>query len=190
MRNYQRLVAIAVDQQGLVTSAEAAAVGIPRVILVQMARRGTLESVARGIYRIPELAGNPLAQYREALLLWPGSVLSHETALLLHDVCDVNPREIHVTVPKGTRIRKSLPTWLTIHYGTLAPEDVSAHDGLAITTPARSIIDAIDDDLGDRFVEQAVETARRRNLLTTREEQLIELARAVDREAQLSRALA
>jgi predicted transcriptional regulator of viral defense system len=169
MNRYRQLVAIAADHHGLVTSADAAAEGVQRVLLVQMARRGILEKVARGVYRVPELAGDPLAQYQEALLLLPGAVLSHETALDLNDLCDVNPRQIHVTVVPGTRVRKTLPKWLAVHH---------------------AIIDGIAAALGDRFVDQAIATARERNLLTTREERRVELARTMDRTRQLQNALA
>jgi len=189
MNRYRQLVAIAADQHGLVTSADAAAEGVQRVLLVQMAKRGVLEKVARGVYRVPELAGDPLAQYQEALLMLPGAVLSHETALDLYDLCDVNPRQVHVTVVAGTRIRRTLPEWLAVHRGPLEPEDVSGYQGLAIVTPARAIVDGITTALGDRFVDQAIGTARERNLLTTREEQGVELARAMERAQQLQRAL-
>ena len=190
MNRYRQLVAIAADHHGLVTSAAAAAAGVQPVLLVQMAKRGVLEKVARGIYRVPELAGDPLDQYQEALLLLPGAVLSHETALDIHDLCDVNPRQIHVTVVAGTRVRKTLPYWLAVHYGPLEPEDVTGHEGLAIVTPARAIVDGITAALGDRFVDQAIATARERNLLTTREEQRVELARTMERTRQLRKALA
>jgi hypothetical protein len=51
--------------------------------------------------------------------------------------------------------------------------DVTDHEGLPVVTPARAIIDAIRDNLGPRFVEQALDTARRRNLLTTPEERRV-----------------
>ena len=190
MNRYRQLVAIAAGQHGLVTSADAAADGVQRVLLVQMARRGVLEKVDRGIYRVPELAGDPLAQYQEALFLLPGAVLSHETALDIHDLCDVNPRQVHVTVVAGTRVRKTLPKWLAVHLGPLDPEDVTGHEGLAIVTPARAILDGITAALGDRFVDQAIATARERNLLTTRDEQKVELARTTKRTRQLREALA
>ena len=189
MNRYRQLVAIAAGQHGLVTSAAAASEGVQPVLLVQMAKRGVLEKVARGVYRIPELAGDPLDQYQEALLLLPGAVLSHETALDLHDLCDVNPRQVHVTVITGTRIRKALPEWLAVHHGPLEPEEVTGHEGLAIVTPARAIVDGITAALGDRFVDQAIGIARERNLLTTREEQGVELARTMERARRLQKAL-
>ena len=189
MNRYRQLVAIAAGQHGLVTSAAAAAEGVQPVLLVQMAKRGVLEKVARGVYRVPELAGDPLDQYQEALLLLPGAVLSHETALDLHDLCDVNPRQVHVTVIAGTRIRKTLPEWLAVHHGPLEPEEVTGHEGLAIVTPARAIVDGITTALGDRYVDQAIGIARERNLLTTREEQGVELARTMERARRLQKAL-
>ena len=82
-----------------------------------------------------------------------------------------------------------LPEWLAVHRGPLEPEDVTGHQGLAIATPARAIVDGITSALGDRFVDQAIETAHERNLLTTREEQRVELARTVERARQLQIAL-
>jgi len=152
--------------------------------LVMLARRGSIEHVGRGIYRFPELAGDQLAQYQEALVRFPGAVLTHDTALLLHDLADVNPRRVHVTLSKAFRARKAIPAWMEIHRADIGPADVTDHDGLAIATPARAIIDAIEADLGQRFVDQAIETARRRNLMTSREEQAVEQALATRSLAQ------
>lgn len=43
----------AVDDFGLITSAEARELGVSNTELVQLARRGKLQRVARGIYRMP-----------------------------------------------------------------------------------------------------------------------------------------
>lgn len=184
MTLYRRLLPHAADQHGLVTTEDAREEGGTLMALVMLARRGALEHVDRGIYRVPELAGDRLGQYQEALLRFPGAVLTHDTALDLHDLADVNPRRVHVTLPKGFRARKEVPPWLEIHRAGLAPADVTYHEGLAIATPARAIIDAIHADLGQRFVGQAIENARRRNLLTTREERAVEQALAARRGEQ------
>jgi len=72
-----------------------------------MARRGTLERRGFGIYAIPQLIADRLGQYQEALLSVrePGA-LTHDTALDLHDLCDINPVKVHVTVAPGTRLRR------------------------------------------------------------------------------------
>lgn len=187
MTLFRRLLPRAADQHGLLTPTDALAEGGTRMALVMLARRGTLERITRGIYRVPELAGDHLEQYQEALLRFPAGVLSHDTALDLHELCDINPAKVHITVPARLRIRGEVPAWLTIHRGTLAEHEVTRLDGLAIVTPARAIIDGIEANVGARFVDEAREAARRRNLLTTREQQAVEKAFLTQRLGQLIR---
>lgn len=183
MTLFRRLFARAADQHGYITAKDAVEEGGTRMALVMLAQRGTIEHIDRGLYRVPELAGDPLAQYQEALLRLPGAVLSHDTALEVADLADVNPRKVHVTMAKGYRLRKAIPAWIVLHQGELNQGDVTEHEGLDIVTPARAIIDAIEDHLGERFVEQALATARKRNLLTTPEEKRIERVLARQRDA-------
>lgn len=173
MTLYHRLAAIAADQHGYVTVGDARDVGGTPMALLMLAKRGTLEHVDHGLYRFPDIATGPLAQLQEAVLRLPGAVLSHDTALDLMGLADVNPRKVHVTTPRGYRIRKHLPPWLAVHNDPLDAVDITDHDGLPVVTPARAIIDAITDHVGPRFVDQALETARRRNLLTTPEEERV-----------------
>ena len=181
MSLHRALLPLASEKHGLVTPADALAAGGTRMALVMLARRGVLERLAYGIYRVTDLAGDPLEQHQEALLRFPSGVLSHATALDLHQLCDINPATIHVTVPRRVRIRVEVPRWLTLHRGDLGDDDVTWHDGLAIVTPARAIIDGIEANAGARFVDEAVETARRQNLLTTREQQAVEKALLIQR---------
>lgn len=180
---FRRLFARAARQHGYVTTEDARAEGGTPMALVMLARRGVLDHVDYGIYRVPELRTDPLSQYQEALLRLRGGVLSHETALELQDLADVNPRRIHVTVPPEYRIRKQIPNWIAVHHGALRPGDVTGHEGLEVVTPAQAIVDAIGGHLGERFVTQALETARERNLLTTPEERRIKAALSSQRAA-------
>ncbi len=188
MTLYRALLPRATDQHGLVTPADAAEVGGTGLLLVQMTRRGVLERVARGIYRVPELAGDPLEQHQEALLRFPGAVLSHDTALDLHDLCDINPATIHITAPGRLRIRSEVPRWLTVHRGVLADADLTTYQGLAIVTPARAIIEGIETNVGQRFIDEARCAAAQRRLLSTREEQAVERALVAQRLHQLDAA--
>ncbi len=183
MTLFRRIFARAADQHGYVTAEDALAEGGTPMALVMLAHRGTIEHVDRGLYRVRELGGDPMAQYQEALLRLPGAVLSHDTALEIENLADVNPRKVHVTMPKGYRLRKAIPAWIAVHQGEIGPAEVTEHDGLDIVTPVRAIIDAIEDDLGDRFVEQAFVTARKRNLLTTLDEKRIRRVQARHRGA-------
>ena len=187
MNLYRLILPRAVEQHGLVTPADALAVGATRMGLVFLERRGIIERLAHGVYRIPELAGDRLEQHQEALLRFPGAVLSHDTALDLHELCDINPMQIHVTVTRRLRIRKEVPAWLAVHRRDLPEAEITWHEGLAIVTPARAILDGIETDVGQRFVDEALDAARRRNLLWTRDERAIELSLLNQRVHQLQR---
>ena len=151
-----------------------------------MVHRGTLERMGFGIYRVPQLAGDQLAQYQDALLrVRNDAALTHETALDLHDLCDINPTLVHVTVAPGTRLRRRLPDWLVVHRGRLEALDVTWHEGLRIATPARAILDGIAAHIGDRFIDQAVAAGRGRGLLGPADLRRIEIAMARARLAAL-----
>src|SRR5206468_2010976 len=82
---YNQLVDIALDQYGFVTPADAREIDIDPHRLIEMARRGVIERVDHGLYRVPVVARTGLDQLMQATL-WPRKlgVLSNETALDLH----------------------------------------------------------------------------------------------------------
>lgn len=165
-RIYNALAEIAVDQYGYVTVRDAERQGVDPHRLVEMARRGTIERVAHGLYRMPVIAPTGLEQLMEATL-WPREqgVLSHETALDLHELCDVNPAKIHVTVPQAHRITRDVPGAYVIHHRDLVAEETTRHEGIAVVTPTRAILDGIEVHLRGDLLNQAFETARGRGLI-------------------------
>lgn len=175
-RAYTTLFDLAADRYGYVTQEDAVAEGFTPQALDAMARRGVAERVGWGLYRFNAFPADLLAQYMEATL-WPrpaAGVLSHDTALDLHDLCDVNPGKLHVTVPKRWRTNRAVPKLYVLHRRDLAPQDVTYHEGIHIVTPARAILDGIEENLRGDLVEQAIETARRRGLLAPAELKRIE----------------
>jgi predicted transcriptional regulator of viral defense system len=175
---YNRLFEVAASQYGYVTVADARALGAPVERLSTMAARGTLVHVSSGVYRFPAFPVSRLDQFMEATL-WPhdGGVLSHATALDLHELCDVNPAEIHVTVGPRFRTNREVPPVLRLHRRALAERDVMTHEGLTIVTPRRAILDGIEQHLGDELIDQAIEAARGRGAIRTRDVAEIETAR-------------
>ena len=71
---------------------------------------------------------------------WP-FLISHQSALAIHELSDVSTARIHVTLPAAVRLRRDVPGVLVIHYADLAPTDVERVQGIPVTTPARSIRD-------------------------------------------------
>jgi predicted transcriptional regulator of viral defense system len=157
----------AFDQYGFVTSSDARSLGIDQKRLVDMERRGALERVARGLYRFKIVPRTGREHLMEAAL-WPRrtrGVLSHDTALELHDLCDINPTKIHITVPRAYRINREVPATYAIHHSDLANADRTLVEGITAVTPARSIEDAIDTHVDPKLIDQAIDTARRRGLI-------------------------
>jgi predicted transcriptional regulator of viral defense system len=168
---YSSLRDLAVDQHGLVTTTNARDLSVDPHRLQVMEDRGLLERVSRGVYRFPDIPAGALDQYMEAAL-WPHptrAVLSHETALDLHDLCDINPSRTHVTVPADYRTTRKAPPVLELHRQDLPAEEVGWHDGIPIVHPRRAIRDSIENDTGWHLIEQAITTARRRGRITATE---------------------
>lgn len=164
---FAELAELAAEQHGLFTLADAHSVGYAENTVAQMARRGRLERISQGVYRIPFLPPGPLAGYMAASL-WPvgvPGVLSHATALDLWDVGDVNPAKVHITVPRRHRPQRAVPAVYVIHREDLHDADVDAIEGIAVVTLERAIRECAADHLGLDLLEQAVRHGRERGLL-------------------------
>jgi hypothetical protein len=61
--------------------------------------------------------------------------------LAVYEISDVNPSRVHITVPKSARLRRRKPKWIVIHRGDLPLADVTLHEGLPVTTVAKSVLD-------------------------------------------------
>jgi predicted transcriptional regulator of viral defense system len=165
---FAELAELAADQYGLFTLADAATVGYAPNTIAQMARRNRLERVSQGVYRISFLPIGALGSYMEAAL-WPVSVkgvLSHETALDLWDVCDVNPGKVHISVPRAHRPQRQLPNGYVIHREDFSEQEIAAIEGIPVVTLALAVAQCAADHVGPDLLEQAVRTGRAHGLLS------------------------
>jgi predicted transcriptional regulator of viral defense system len=145
---FPRLMALAEEHDGIIPATAARAAGILPNTLTRLAERGTLERVARGVYRLPAFpaAAAKHAQFQIAIA-WasanngPAAVVSHESALALFGVSDALPEKIHITINPKSRIRRATPKLYAVHRDALAPADRTTHDGVATTTVERAILD-------------------------------------------------
>src|SRR4051794_26978453 len=163
-RVYTDLLERAMGQHGFVTPADARALGVDPAYLRVLAKRELLEHPARGVYRFPIVPPGRLDEYAQAVL-WPADVigtLSHDTALDLYELSDINPGQIHLTVPARYRTNRAVPAQYAIHRADLPADDMTRWEGLPIVTVRRAIADAIDTDVRAGLIEQAIETARAR----------------------------
>ncbi len=144
MRLWDRLVERAAERHGYVTTRDARELDIDPTQLRLMAARGRLDRAGRGVYRVPML---PRGEHDDlaAAVAWSvgRGVVSHESALQLHGLADVNPSRIHLTVPRDNHPRAAGGEMYRTHRRDLATSDVTQVDALPVTTVARTISDCI-----------------------------------------------
>lgn len=160
----------AYNQAGYFTAEQARAYGISSQLIDHYARGGRIERVRRGLYR---LTGFPTGEHDEIRERWLAvgpdkAVVSHETALSLHDLSDHIPNAVHVLVPRRHRGLR-VPPGVVVHTSADdAPIPTVWRDGIAVTAPARAIVDAADGVQPDQLV-MAVRQALARGLVTRRQ---------------------
>jgi predicted transcriptional regulator of viral defense system len=176
MNPEDKLFEVADRQQGYFTSQQAEDCGISRSNFHFRIRSGEWVKSLRGIYR---LARYPTTD-RSELVLWvlwsrdrkgnPQGVWSHETALDIHEMSDVMPSKMHMTVPPGFRKRVSIPKHLKVRYSTLAKSDRETCQGYQVTTPLRTLIDVIEEGIvPEEQIEQAIRDGLRIGILNERD---------------------
>ncbi len=160
---HEKVLEIAGDQHGYVTTLQAREQGVTGNALRMMANRGTIERVSWGVYRVPTFPPSVYAAYLE-VSLWPAGVrgvISHQSALDLYGFSDVSPKAIHITVPKKFRIRREIPARIVVHHAELQDEEIGVFEDILTTTPRRTIEDCHRAHVGPAILRQALEDAER-----------------------------
>lgn len=166
MAIWDQLVERAAEQHGYVTTRDARDLGIDPTQLRLLAARGRLERVARGAYRVSVLPRGEHDDLAEAVAWSLGrGVVSHESALVLHGISDVNPSRVHLTVPRDNYPRAAGGDLYRLHRRALVASDVTESDGIAVTTVERTIRDCLDDGTDPYQLRRAIERAEAEGLL-------------------------
>lgn len=170
------LFEIAEEQQGYFTAKQAASAGYLLGSQAHHVKAGNWIRVERGIYR---LARFPQSDEEQLVIysLWtrnrsgePQGVYSHQTALSIHELSDVNPAKLHMIVPPGFRRSTKVPKPLVLHHSLLDKKEIEQRQGFAVTRPLRAIADlAAPESVSRDIVEQSLVEGRRRGLITARE---------------------
>jgi predicted transcriptional regulator of viral defense system len=186
------LYAIAMTQGGYFTAKQAAAAGYKYPHLVYHLHAGNFDRVEHGLYRLPTI---PTSEHDDfiRLALWsrnqrdePQAVVSHESALLLHQLSDILPHRIHLTVPP--LFRKAVPKGCVFHRSALPAQAIEEREGYSVTTPLRTLSDsAASSSVSDEQLARAVDDALRRGLV--RQTQLTEAAKRGGKASRLGDAL-
>lgn len=146
------IIPIAEAQRGLVTTQQAAHVGVSRLTLSRLEAAGDLDRMAHGVYRV---AGSGYDEYTDVYAQWlaldPGRTaaervadrahmiaVSHRSAAAIYEIGDL-PADVD-TFTASYR-KQSQREGVRVHTGSLDPADVRVEHGMLVTTPDRTLVD-------------------------------------------------
>jgi predicted transcriptional regulator of viral defense system len=169
--DWNRLFEMAAAQEGLFTTEQAAEAGYSPQLLVHHLHAGRALRVRRGIYRLVHF---PAGEHEDLVAAWLWSdhagVVSHQTALALHNLSDVLPAQIHLTLPEAWQRRRfRVPVDVVLHYADVARDDRTWFGAVPTTNPRRSLNDCAKNGLSPELLRQAAQQALHRGLVTTAE---------------------
>jgi predicted transcriptional regulator of viral defense system len=164
------IYAVAVEQGGYFTAKQAARAGYDYPHLAYHLRAGNFDRAGHGLYRLPTVPTSENDDFVR-LCLWsrdrndvPQAVISHQSALFLHDLSDVLPNRIHLTVPPS--FRKRPPKGCILSRANLSARDIQEREGYSVTMPLRTLLDvAASTSLPKEQLVKAVQDALRRGLV-------------------------
>jgi len=97
-------------------------------------------------------------------------VHSHQTALSIYELSDVNPVKLYMAIPVTFRRRAKTPKALALHRARLEEKDVEQRQGFAVTRPIKAIDDlSTTESVSCDFVQQALTEGRRKGIITGKE---------------------
>lgn len=113
MTYYDDIYDHAIEEYYLITTKEANEIGVPTIEIVKLAKRGRLEHLGNGLYRLSRFVPEEEDPYAIAVKRIGGdAILYGESVLALLSLCPTNPSKIFVGTSR--RIRKKLPDDLVI----------------------------------------------------------------------------
>lgn len=173
----QKLYEVAQDQKGLFTTAQAIDSGYPKNNHTYHVNAGNWKRVTRGVYRL-SLFPEDEQENIMTIYLWsrdksetPQACFSHDTALDIYNLSDVNPVDIHISIPKNFRKKPndSLGT-IVFHKKEMQDMEFQYVDGLMVTTPLQTLLDVIkDNSIDHKLIEQSTNQAFEKGMIKVSE---------------------
>ena len=102
MNHEEKLIEIIKDNRGLILSSQVDQLGVPRIYLSILVRKGFIEKIERGVYLTVDAFDDEMfriqARYRKG-------IYSHGTALYLYDLTDTTPNHYTMTFPDRYHVK-------------------------------------------------------------------------------------
>ena len=163
MSKNKKIFEIASQKQGYFTAKQALQAGFSYRMQYHYKHASHWLEIERGVFRLAQYPNSP----SEDLVRWslwsrnradnPQAIISHQTALSIHELSDVMPAKVYLTVP--TTFRKKIPEGCIIYKSVINSDEIEQREGFRITNPLRTIIDVAEGNLSMDHLEQAVRDA-------------------------------
>jgi very-short-patch-repair endonuclease len=133
----QAIGRLADEQYGVVTRAQLSVLGAGTGAIAHRLRAGRLHAIHRGVYSVigRRLLSRNGYWMAAVLACGPGAVLSHLAAAALWGIRRGSRTEI--TAPRRRKPRRGI----RMHWADLPDDEVTTHQGIPITTVARTLLD-------------------------------------------------
>lgn len=166
MSYYDDIYEVAVDHHYLISTDDAARIGVPSVELAKLAYRGKLENISHGLYRLARYVPSNTDPYAVAVArMGDGAYLYGESVIAMLELAPTNPAYICVAVPRRTR--RKVPRPIRVKKASAA-DTVTEYEGVPSQGVACAIASAKDTMMDDRL-RAAARRAREEGYLIGRE---------------------
>lgn len=166
------ILRLAARQQGVVTTAQLLDAGVGRRAIARRVERGWLVPLYRGVYQAGPTAGPYAREMAAVLACGEGCVLSHDSAAAIWGFRPPHQGEVHITIEgQARRTRPGIRVHRTLSL------DAAVHNGLPLTTPARTLKD-LARTLTPAGLDRAAEQAHILGLVIPDEERYPEFTRS------------
>lgn len=173
MTYYDDIYEIAIDNYGLITSAEAKELGVSYQNMNMLVKRGRLEKRGHGTYKLTRYVPTPYDAYAEAVaLVGCQAYLYGESVIAMLELAPTNPSRVFVATP--TRTRRQLPDYIVLK---TANDAIVYYEGI----PSQSVQDAIfacQKTMMPERLEDATREAKRQGYITG--EQAVQLLKKLE----------
>jgi very-short-patch-repair endonuclease/predicted transcriptional regulator of viral defense system len=158
---WQAVAELAARQWGAVSLEQLRACGAGRGAVDKAVRAGRLHRLYRGVYAVGHAhLGREGRRLAAVLASGEGAVLSHRTAAAHWGLLETNQARVDVTARRGRREVAGI----RLHWSrSLTARDTAIHDGIPITSIARTLLDLAGTARADRL-ERALAQAERAQL--------------------------
>lgn len=162
---------LSASQRGVFTSAQARTAGVDKLVLTRLEAHGQIERIMHGVYRS---CAAPSFREEDVWAAWlalapttpawkrpkdpSGAVASHGTAAWLLGLGEFDPTPITFTLPERKQTRRQ---GLRLLKGRILEGELTQIAGVPSTTPAKTILDLLDDREDLSLVSNALRDAAR-----------------------------